>query len=138
MLRYVRPSHAPSSTVVHFVSYMVTTEQYTNRKPTLGVEPSGQRDHFRLLEVVETTATKPSPAQLQKHSLGGCTTNMLPCHWSKAAYRFATIRVIPWLLEMHCSPVSGVALTTTPDSIPSYAPPSVTQLNALHIVYEGS
>jgi len=41
----------------------------------LEVEPAGQRNRIRPPEVAET-ATKTSPAPLQKHSLDGCTIDM--------------------------------------------------------------
>jgi len=68
------PSHARRSTKMHLGLWLL---QNTNRKPH-----AGSRTHWSawLLEVGEI-ATKPSPATLHKHSLGGAT-----CHM---AYRFA-------------------------------------------------
>jgi len=40
---------------------------------------AGSRSHWSAWTSVAEAATKPSPAPLQKHSLGGCTVDMSPC-----------------------------------------------------------
>jgi len=51
----------------------------------LQVKPTGQRDRCTATGSADETETKPSPAPLQKYSLGGCTIDMP----SARAYRLA-------------------------------------------------
>jgi len=66
------------------------------------VQPAGQHGRtatVRPPEVAET-ATKPSPAPFQKHSLGGCTIDM-PL-WNcrrRMADRFAVRYLVQWHIQ---------------------------------------